>query len=502
MQIQLPKLKRIDSEQRTKKKKIFLICDDIKYVSGVATIAREIVVGTSNHYDWVQLAAAIQHHDHGKIINLSDEIAKETGYDDVYVKQYCHNGYGNADVIREIISYEQPDAILLITDPRFFTHVFLMEHELRSEFKIPLMYLQIWDNLPVPYWNSSAYGSCNLLMSINKQTKVLNKITLQHKEISFEDLDSVGFDVETEANTLLSYVPHGSSIKYYFKQDETSRDWHEYQRFKQEFIAKYDSEFVVFYNSRNIRRKQPGDVILSFKQFLDLLPAEKAKKCVLVMKTAVQDENGTDLWAVKQALCPDAKIVFIDDYISSQKINWFYNLADCTFFMSSAEGFGLAANESLLCGTMVIAPVTGGLQDQMRFEDENGNWVEFTEDFTTNHRGKYKKCGPWAYPIFPKVRALQGSIPTPYIFDDYSSPDDAAEGLLYIYNLGKDNRDSLGLEGQTWVMGEESGMSSPKMCQRIIRSIDTTLRNFKPKSKYLLKKVNERKPYKYTGIQF
>ena len=499
MQIQLPKLKRVSGTNSPNKKKIFLICDDIKYVSGVATIAREIVVGTSHEYNWVQLAAAIRHPDHGKIINLSEEISRETGNPDVYVKQYCHDGYGSADVLREIISYEKPDGILLITDPRFFTHVFLMEHELRSEFKIPLMYLQIWDNLPVPYWNSSAYASCDLLMSINKQTKVLNKLTLEHKNITFTDIDE---EHDVVFGNILSYVPHGSSTKYFFKQTESSPDWHEYQKFKQDFISKYDAEFVVLYNSRNIRRKQPGDVILAFKQFLDHLPAEKAKKCALVMKTAIQDENGTDLMAVKEAICPDANIVFIDEYMNTQKINWLYNIASCTFFMSSAEGFGLAANESLLCGTMVIAPVTGGLQDQMRFEDESGDWVKLTPEFTTNHRGKYRKCGPWAYPIFPKVRALQGSIPTPYIFDDYSSTDDAAQGLLYIYELGKENRDAFGLIGQKWAMSEESGMSSPEMSKRIINSVNTCLANFKPKERYQINAVDEKKPFQNIGIVY
>jgi hypothetical protein len=33
----------------------------------------------------------------------------------------------------------------------------------------------------------------------------------------------------------------------------------------------------------------------------------------------------------------------------------------------------------MMAGTMIMANVTGGMQDQMRFEDENGNWLNFNE---------------------------------------------------------------------------------------------------------------------------
>ena len=38
-----------------------------------------------------------------------------------------------------------------------------------------------------------------------------------------------------------------------------------------------DYEFVVFFNSRNIRRKQIPDTMLAFRYFLDSLPKEKAR---------------------------------------------------------------------------------------------------------------------------------------------------------------------------------------------------------------------------------
>lgn len=308
--------------------------------------------------------------------------------------------------------------------------------------------------------------------------------------------------MQNKQKTILSYVPHGLNPKQFYKQTPESPDWNDFVKFRDEFKNKHDVDFVIVFNSRNIRRKQPGDIILSFRRFCDQLPKEQSKRCCLVMKTAPVDENGTDLIAVRRAICPNYKVLFDQDWRTPQQMNWLYNLADCTFFMSSAEGFGLAANESLLCGTMIIAPVTGGLQDQMRFEDGDGNWVDVNCNFTSNHRGKYKKCGKWAYPIFPRGRALQGSPWTPYIFDDYSDAEDAAIGLKYIYDLGPEQRDLNGLEGQKWVLGQESGMSSPIMNERFCKSIDYLFETWNPKPKYEIVKIHERKFPENVGIEW
>ena len=63
-------------------------------------------------------------------------------------------------------------------------------------------------------------------------------------------------------------------------------------------------DFIVFWNNRNIRRKLPGDVIMAYKTFCDMLTKNKAKNVLLVMHTQPQDPNGTDLPAVVEAVCP------------------------------------------------------------------------------------------------------------------------------------------------------------------------------------------------------
>ena len=45
------------------RKKILLICDDIRAHSGVSTVAREIVLHTAQHFNWVNIAGAVTHPD-------------------------------------------------------------------------------------------------------------------------------------------------------------------------------------------------------------------------------------------------------------------------------------------------------------------------------------------------------------------------------------------------------------------------------------------------------
>jgi hypothetical protein len=62
---------------------------------------------------------------------------------------------------------------------------------------------------------------------------------------------------------------------------------------------------------RNIRRKQPGDLILAFKTFVNKLPEKDRSRVALLMHTSVVDSNGTDLRAVHENIAPECKdIIF------------------------------------------------------------------------------------------------------------------------------------------------------------------------------------------------
>mgnify|MGYP003668127315 FL=1 len=68
------------------RKKILLLCDDIRMHSGIATMAKEVVIGTAQHFNWVNLGAALKHPDEGKLFDLSEQVNKETGLKDSSVK--------------------------------------------------------------------------------------------------------------------------------------------------------------------------------------------------------------------------------------------------------------------------------------------------------------------------------------------------------------------------------------------------------------------------------
>ena len=116
---------------QNERKKILLVCDDIRVHSGVATIAREMVLNTAQHFNWVNVGGAINHPEQGKRLDLSPDTNNNTGLTDASVILYPSNGYGDARMIRQLIQLEKPDAIFLITDPRYFIWLFQIENEIR-----------------------------------------------------------------------------------------------------------------------------------------------------------------------------------------------------------------------------------------------------------------------------------------------------------------------------------------------------------------------------------
>jgi hypothetical protein len=144
-----------------------------------------------------------------------------------------------------------------------------------------------------------------------------------------------------------------------------------------------------------------------------------------------------------------------------------------------------------MCGKMIMATVTGGMQDQMRFTDETGKWIDFNEDFCSNHFGTYKNCGEWAIPIFPACMSIQGSIPTPYIFDDRVDFREAAKGLVQAFQMGKEERERRGMLGRQWVTSDEAMMTAENMAKNTADCINETLQNFKPHKSYTFTKVEE-----------
>jgi len=450
--LKLPKLKKVGDKlpqfdiskkfkyiPKDKRKKILLICDDIRVHSGVATIAREMVINTSQHFNWVQIAGAIKHPEKGKRFDLSDDTNTNAKINDSSVVLYPVDGYGNADLVRQLIAMEKPDAIMIFTDPRYFEWLFMIENEIRKQ--IPIIYLNIWDDYPTPLYNKSFYESCDALLAISKQTKLINELVLDDKAKS----------------KVIEYVPHGLNHNIYYPLESES-DLKEFEQFKNHIFG----------------------------------GKEKADKCCLILHTEVSSEHGTNLEAVRKILFKDypEAILFSQNKLGNKELNFMYNLADAQILLTSNEGWGLTLTEAILAGTPIIANVTGGMQDQMGFEDEDGNWYEPSPKIPSNHTGRYTKHGSWAFPVFPTSRSLQGSPKTPYIWDDRCNPEDATIQIEKLYEMGREERKRLGKEGREWAV-EKVGFTSEAMAERMINTIDKLFNTWTPREKYELINVNE-----------
>ena len=468
------------------RKKIIFIGDDIRWHSGVATVSREIVTGTAHHYKYMCLGGSINHPDKGKRFDLSDATNKVLGIDDAEVFLFPTDGYGTPELLREVLKVEKPDAIVFITDPRYYTWLFQMEHEIRSGAisgkPVPLVYINIWDEFPPPLYNKNYYKSCDLLLGISKQTVNINNLVLE------ED----GSDVR------MKYFPHGINHNHFKPLPE---DHEGIAKVKKDLFGDKQYDFVLLFNSRNIRRKSIPDTLMAFKVFLDKLSPEEQDKCAFVLHTHPVDDNGTDLFAVREMIFGERQhqIVFSTVVGTVEYMNILYNIADATVLLSSNEGFGLSGAESIMAGTPVIGNVTGGIQDYARFADENGNWFTPNDKVWSNHNKTYKDCGFWFFPVFPSNLSIQGSPPTPYIFDSRCDFRDAADVMYRVYKR-KDMLRHLGLQGRKWLMSDEAKMSAEKMCESFIEYVDELIENWEPRHQYEIIKIDE--PKKLKHIKF
>lgn len=449
---------------QSNRKKILLLSDDIRHFSGVGCISREIVLGTAHHFNWVQISGAINHPEAGKIVDVSESVNKEVGIEDAYVKLVPCSGYGSIDLLREVMDLEQPDAIMIFTDPRYWTWLFAAEREIRQQ--VPVIYLNIWDDLPYPMYNKPYYESCDALFAISKQTLNINAVVLG----------------DQKEHKVLRYIPHG--VSNLFKPVDSLNP--QLLSFKKTVWGEKEPKFKLLYNARNISRKHPSDIILAWRHFCDSIGPEESKDCELILHTDVVDNAGTNLGAVVRAFCkPEiCRVRFHGEKINTTELNLLYNSCDGVVLASSNEGWGLSLTEALNCGKMFIAPVTGGMQDQMRFEDENGNWILFTPEFPSNHAGGYSKHGEWAIPVWPSTRSLAGSPVTPYIYDDRVSVEDLAEAINILYQMGPEERKRRGLKGREWAISKEAGLTSEQMCERIAEGIEATLDVFQPRKRW------------------
>ena len=459
-----------------KKKKILLLSDDLRMSSGIATVSKELVFGTFDKYDWVQLGAAVNHPEKGKEIDLGEDARKVSGVKDASLKIIPWTGYGDANILRELIMRHQPDAILHFTDPRYWRWLYEMEAELRQN--IPILFYHIWDDLPDPHYNRNYYESCDWLGCISRQTYgIVSRVG---------NIDSE--TIQPLEDWQVDYVPHGINSNIY-KPTEVPQD------FRKQLLGDKDYKFVLFWMNRNIKRKQPSDVIWAFKKFVDGLPEEDRDKTCLIMHTAPRDQNGTDLIEVADKIAPGCDIKFSTDRVTQEQLNWLYNLSDCTINIAGNEGFGLVTAESVMAGTPIIVNVTGGLQDQCGFKKKSTKKYFTADDYkqigSLHDWRKWKDKvthGEWVKPVFPRVQTMVGSIPTPYIIDDKVDVYDVTDAIRYWYDIPREERTKKALIGREEFLGE-MGLNHTNMCKTLVDGIETTFKNWKPRKRFNVYKI-------------
>lgn len=421
------------------KPKILLLSDDIRSVSGVARISKDLILNTVDRFDWVQISAKLSKVDTGQIIDVSESVSSITGIKDANVKLYSNAGYGDEMVLNRVLEMESPVAILHITDPRYWSWLYAMERQIRTQ--IPICYYHVWDNDPAPRFNTGAYKSCDWIGCISKLTYNLVK------EV----------DVERES-WQTEYIPHGSCPNTFFPMKSE-----DLTKFKQTVCNEKQYDFIILSNNVNIPRKQLPSIISAYSTFGDQLDKDASNRILLLFHTDPSFQGGADLRTLADALCPSYDIAFSNVILNDMNLNSMYNIADVTINVASNEGFGLSTLESMFTGTPIIVSKTGGLVDQ-----------------TTTQSGE---TGEWCSVVKPKTRNLTGSQPVPYIYSDLCDEKDIVSAMKYWYDMSPSDRITKGILGREYA---QENLNTKLMCTRIADGLSCTIENFKPQPRISL----------------
>lgn len=398
-----------------RKLRVLMITDHPLSFSGVGLQGRYIMEALlkTGKYQIVFLGGAIRHTD------MRPQRFEEYG-DDLIV--YPVEGYGNPDIVRGVVRTHKIDVVFFITDPRFFYWLWQMENEIRP--LCPFFYYHVWDNHPLPHFNRVLYESTDVIATISKLTSNIVK--------------NVAPKVEE------MYFPHAVDTNVFKKYPEETL-----AKFKQDNFSKDRDKTVFFWNNRNARRKQSGTLLWWFKEFLDIVGHDKAK---LIMHTDPKDENGQDLLAMIKELGIDKtkSVLISNEKIQPLNLATLYNCVDCVINISDAEGFGLGTLEALACETPIIVNMTGGLQEQVTDYTN----VEISEEFMMKRNKEKERVTIYEHGIGiePSSKAIIGSQPVPFIFEDRLNRDDFIQALMTFHKLSKEQKQAMGKRGREHVM--------------------------------------------------
>ena len=378
------------------KKKILFLSDHPLAPSGVGVQARMLIEGLlrTGKYTFRCLGGAIKHPDYSTTIVNQDFIIKPV------------DGFGTREQVRNILMTERPDALILFTDPRQFVWLWEVEDEIHQ--LCPIAYWHVWDNDPYPVFNQVWYESTDLINCLSYKTY---EMVVKH------------FPEKT------NYIPHSFPRSLYFPAPE---DQVQLAR-KQNFGDKSDW-FLALWVNRNATRKMPSDLMEGWKVFLDKLEQKEGhRRACLIMHTDPMDQEGPNLFAVQEVLGLQGNVLFSTQKIDFQQMNVLHNIVDVCMNISKAEGFGLSTLISLQCGKPILALKTGGLTRQV-----------------VDHRDGTELGAA----IEPVTRKLVGSQMVPYIYEDYASQEDVANGLMKIYQMTTEQKRELKTKILDYVQSE------------------------------------------------
>ena len=377
------------------KKKILIISDHALSPTGVGVQTKLLAEGLLSIGDYMilQLGAAIKHQNYNTVKVC----------DDFYIKPI--DGFGDPNLLRSVLLNEQPDALIIFTDPRFFTWLFEIEDEIKQV--CPILWWHVWDNLPYPKYNNWMYEATDV---INCHSYLTYQICQKH------------FPEKT------NFIPHAFPEDKFFRlKDEEIRG--EKSRILGESRK---NNFVCLWINRNCKRKRPGDVLVTWKKFVDKL-GEDRKNLTLLMHTDPCDKAGQNLFEIGDMLDILDNVAFSTEKLNTSFINILHNIADVCINISFNEGFGLTTLESMMVGTPIIAAKTGGLYRQVidcNDKSENGVGLDI------------------------KLKTIAGNQNVPYIYEDYVDVEDAANAIHKLYMMNDTEKKKLSLKVEKYAKKE------------------------------------------------